>query len=108
MIGPLTSDRLFATDAFGGAEISRRVFIVTWHLVTAAFATSAAALLLLALGTAADTMLPRFIAAMHASFLVVAGVVLLRRRPGLIARPIPIAFVSCMTAVAVMGWLGAR
>ena len=107
---PLTADHLFSTREFGNADTSRRVFLVTWHAVTAAFASSAVLMLLLAFGTVTSRPAALFVSAMHASFLVVGlgvigrGIGRLLRRP----RPIPVGFVTAMSTVAVMGWLGSR
>lgn len=104
----LTSERLFSTRAFGDADMTRRVLLVTWHAVTAAFASSALAMSLWAFGSATSDSGPLFVSAMHASFLVVGLVVVGRGISGLLRRPrpIPVGFVTCMTTVVLMGWLG--
>jgi hypothetical protein len=107
---PLTGERLFSTREFGDGNTSRRVFLVTWHAVTAAFASSALMMLLLAFGAVTSRPAALFVSAMHASFLIVGlavmgrGMSALLRRP----RPIPVGFVTAMTTVALMGWLGSR
>ena len=105
---PLTTERLFPTGAFGSAETSRRVFIVTWHAVTAAFACSAGLMALAAFGAVTSTSGPLFASAMHASFAVVALAVSWRRLGHMLRRPISLTFAAVMTAVSLMGWLGTR
>lgn len=105
---PLTSRHLFATKEFGNAERSRRVFVVTWHAVTAAFATSAVMMFLLTFGAVTSRPTALFVSAMHIGFLLVGVVVSgprAFRRP---LKPIPVAFVIAMSTVALMGWLGSR
>lgn len=102
---PLGHERLFATRAFGGADMSRRILLVSWHLVTAAFACSSVMMFVLASGIVTSVPGALFLSAMHVSFLLIALLVV-GRRVGLLLRPIPSAFVTCMTTVAVMGWLG--
>lgn len=105
---PLTSERLFPTREFGNAERSRRVYVVTWHAVTAAFASSAIMLLLMAFGAVTSRPAALFVSAMHIGFLIVGLVVSgprTFRRP---LKPIPVAFVTAMSTVALMGWLGSR
>jgi hypothetical protein len=109
LLSPLRRDRPLATRAFGDADVSWRVLAVAWHVVTATFVCSGAALLGLAAGTAPESAaLPRFLSALHASFLIV-GVSLVGRR-ALVAfrRPIPIAFAVCMTTACVAAYVGAR
>jgi hypothetical protein len=107
-ITPLTPERLFPTRGFGDAETSRRIFIVSWHAVTAAFASSAVMMALLASGTVTSRPAALFLSAMHASFLVVGLAVTGRRIGRWIRRPrlIPLGFVTVMTTVTLMGWLG--
>lgn len=107
IITPLTRDRLFATRAFGDTDMSRRILVVTWHIVTAAFAFAAVVLSLLSFGLVTGAAVPRFLAAMHASFLLVGlGVVGGRFRA--LLRPIPALFAICMSTVCLTGWLGSR
>lgn len=106
LIAPLFPDRLFATPSFGDEDITRRIFIVAWHLVTAVFFCSGVALLLLGLGVIGDAWLPRFVGLVHGSFVLLALAVVGARLPATVRRPIPIAFLTCMSAVAVLGWLG--
>jgi hypothetical protein len=106
IITPLTRERLFSTRAFGDADMTRRVLLVTWHAVTAAFASCALMMFLWAFGTMTSESGPLFVSAMHASFLVIGLTVVGRRLSGLLRRPIPVAFVTGMTTVGLMGWLG--
>jgi hypothetical protein len=104
---PLTTDRLFPTGAFGDADMSRRVLLVTWHIVTAAFACSASAMLSIALGAVNSVALPLFLSGMHAAFILV-GLLAVRGKRVPLSRPIPLTFFACMGTVSLMGWLGSR
>jgi hypothetical protein len=106
MIAPLIPERLFATSTFGDAEMSGRIYTVGWHLVTAVFFCSAVALTLLGLGVVVDPPMARFIAVVHASFVLLPLFIVARRLPATIGRPVPIAFFTCLGTVAVLGWLG--
>jgi hypothetical protein len=103
----MTRENLFPTRAFGGADATRRVLLVTWHAVTAAFICSAVMMFLLAVGAVPGGSGPLFVAVMHASFLVV-GLAVVGPRISALMRPIPVGFVTCMTTVALMVWLGSR
>ena len=107
-ITPLTGERLFPTREFGDADMSRRVYTVTWHAVTAAFASSAVMMFIWAFAGRTDTSGPALVAVMHAAFLVVGLAVSGRRIAGLIRRPrlIPVGFFTCMTTAGLMAWLG--
>ena len=104
----LTTEHLFETRAFGTAEATRRVLLVTWHAVTAAFASSAIMMVLLAFGAVASEPAALFVSALHAGVLFVGLAVAGRRIFDGPLRPIPVVFVTCMTTVTVMGWLGTR
>jgi hypothetical protein len=103
---PLKYARLFSTRAFGAADVSRRVLVVTWHLTTATFAASALMMSLWASGIVPGGSGPLFVSAMHATFLLIGLGVMGPRISGLFRRRIPVTFVALMTTVAVMGWLG--
>ena len=105
---PLSDDRLFPARGFGDAAASRSVFVVTWHVVTAVFASSAVMMALLASGAVSSAPAARFLSAMHVSFLLVALAVNARRIGRMWKRPIPVVFGLVMTTAAVMGWLGTR
>jgi hypothetical protein len=107
MLLPLGVDRLFSTRAFGDEENGRRVFIVSWHIPTAVFAVTACAMGMLTFGLTTSSELPRFISVLYATFLPLGWVVAGRRWQSLVVRPIPVAFFTCVTTVAVTGWLGA-
>jgi hypothetical protein len=102
----LLPGRLAASAEFGDADMSWRIFAVTWHAVTAAFLTSALASLAVAGGLIAGGV-SRFIAVMHGSFLLVGVAFVAARLPEAMRRPIPIVFASCMTAVTILAWVGA-
>jgi hypothetical protein len=104
---PLTAERLFPTREFGNAERTRRVLMVSWHAVTAAFASSGLMMILLASGAVTSRPAALFLSGMHASFLLV-GVAVGGGRISTSLKPIPIAFFTCMTTVILMGWLGGR
>ena len=107
-VTPMTHERLFSTHEFGDADMSHRVLVVTWHAVTATFASSAVMMSLLAFGIVTNTSVSVFLSAMHASILVLGLFVAGPRVSALWKRPIPLGFVACMTTVVVMGWLGSR
>ena len=104
----LTNEHLFETRAFGSAEATRRVMLVTWHAVTAAFASSAAMMSLLGSGAVTSRPAALFVSALHAGILLVGLVVAGRHIFDGPLRPIPVVFVTCMATVTVMGWLGSR
>jgi hypothetical protein len=106
ILARLTRERLFSTREFGDADMSRRVLLVTWHAVTAAFACSALMMSLWAFGTVMDDSGPFFVSVMHASFLVVGLAVAGPRIKGIWRRLIPVGFFTSMTTVVLMGWLG--
>jgi hypothetical protein len=106
IVARLTPHRLFSTSLFGNADRTRRVIVVTWHAVTAAFATSAVMMFVWSFGTVAGDSGPLFVSLMHVSFALVALVVIGRRIGALWRRPVPMAFATVMTIVALMGWLG--
>jgi hypothetical protein len=108
ILARLTRERLFSTRAFGDADMSRRVLVVTWHAVTAAFACSAVMMAVWAFGNVMGDSGPVFVSAMHASFLVVGLAVAGSRIRGNWRRLIPVGFVTSMTTVVLMGWLGSR
>lgn len=104
---PLTTDRLFPTRLFGDAASSRRVFVVTWHAVTAAFATSAVMMSLMAFGAFTSRPAALFASAMHAGFALVA---LAASGWRIIWPPKrrPLGFVVGMSTAALLAWLGSR
>ncbi|HEV3474232.1 MAG TPA: hypothetical protein VG602_02580 [Actinomycetota bacterium] len=110
ILARLTNDHLFSTAAFGDAAATRRVIIVSWHAVTAAFLASAAMMFLLAFGAVTSRPAALFVSALHAGFLAVGFAAGSSRIIGLIKRPrlIPVGFFTVMTTVVVMGWLGSR
>lgn len=104
----LTAENLFSTAEFGSADRTRRVLVVTWHAVTAAFASSAVMMALLGFGAVTSRPTALFLSAMHASFLVVGAAVGGRRISRMVRQPIPVGFFTCMATVVLMGWLGSR
>jgi hypothetical protein len=108
LLTPMTPDRLFTTRAFGDADMSRRILVVTWHAVTVAFATSALMMAVWGFGSVSGDSGPLFVSVMHAGILVLGLGVSVRRVRGIWRRPIPVAFVTCMATVVLMGLLGSR
>ncbi|HEX2097298.1 MAG TPA: hypothetical protein VHF50_08020 [Solirubrobacterales bacterium] len=93
-----------STRLFGEGDVSWRVFGVTWHVVTTVFAASALALYLTAFGALESRDLLRFIALVHAAFLGV-GFVYIDKRPAAMLQPIPLVFVTVITAAAAFSWM---
>lgn len=93
---------------WGDEDMTRRLLALVWHFVTAAFVFSGLALLLLAGGGIEGPALPRFISALHAAFLVIAGAALGRRLPRAVRRPVPAVACVCLTVVSVASLLGSR
>jgi hypothetical protein len=89
---------------FGPEDVSEEVLSVTWHVVTACFVASAAALYLSAFGALESRQLLRFIALLHAAFLAV-GLLYLRRRLKIVKAPIPLVFSTVMVTTAVFAWI---
>ena len=100
----LRTAALRPTRLWGDADIARRVFAVSWHLVTAIFAASAVTLFLFAFGAVESTEVLRFVAVVHAAFLGL-GLVYLRDRLEALARPFPALVVTCLAGVSVFPWL---
>jgi predicted DNA repair protein MutK len=97
-----------ASELFGDADVGRRIFLVTWHAVTAMFAVSAAALYLVGFETVtASPPLLRFIAALHVAVMFV-GLMFMTRRVDAFVGKVPPVFVACMGTVAVGSWLASR
>ena len=92
---------------FGDADVGLRVFLMTWHAVTAVFAVTAGALYLLAFGGGSGRELLLFLAALHLVLLLL-GLLVFARRLDAVLRPVPPVFAACMTTVAVATALAAR
>jgi hypothetical protein len=108
MTRQLDAVELPASALFGDADVGRRVFVVSWHAVTAMFVVTAATLVPMAFGAVdRDATLLRFIAALYAAVLLVGATVLATRLDALRGR-IPPVFVTCMTTVAVASWIASR
>jgi hypothetical protein len=99
----LARTELQPSRLFGDAEVSWRVFAVSWHIVTAAFLASAAALYLTAFGALESRDLMRFVAIMHVAFLGV-GCIYMAPRLDAFLRPIPVLFVIVMVGTASFAW----
>lgn len=93
---------------FGPGDVSRSVFVLTWHVVTLMFAAAAVALLLTAFGAVESRALLRYIAAVQIA-VVALGLVVGGRRIGQMVRaPIPILFFASMTGTAVFAWIASN
>jgi hypothetical protein len=103
----LRSAELQPSSLFGDRDVSWRVFAVTWHVVTTVFVASAVALYLAAFDAGESRELLRFIAIIHAAFLGVGGLYLMRRLD-MLQRPIPPIFVTCMISVSVLAWVASN
>lgn len=103
-VAQLGSLELRPTRPWGDAGVTRRVFAVVWHLVTATFAASAAALYLAAFEAVESRTLPRFVSLLFALFLV-GGLVYLGARREALTRPFGILVVACLLGVSVLAWL---
>jgi hypothetical protein len=90
---------------FGPRDVSAQVFGLTWHVVTAVFFVSATALYLSAFGAIESLDLLRFIALLHASFLVVGVSYARGRLRQLVKAPIPMTFFACMATAAAFAWI---
>lgn len=99
----LGSVELRPTTLWGDADIARRIFAVSWHIVTAVFLASAVALFLVAFGSIESRELLRFVAILHAAFLGI-GLGYLRRRLETLTRPFPALVVTCLAGVSVFSW----
>jgi hypothetical protein len=93
-----------STRLFGDDDVSRQVFGVTWHSVSAVFLASAVALYLTAFGALESRDLLRFIAILHAAILGV-GLFYIEVRPAAIAQPIPLTFMFAMVTAAGGAWI---
>ena len=102
VVSPLRQ-RLFATGTFGDEDMTYRIHLVSWHVVTTVFGGSGVAWLLMAAGILHGPELPRFLGALHLGFILVAAVVVRGRLPTAMRRPVPIAFGVCMSTVALVG-----
>jgi hypothetical protein len=102
VISPLRQ-RLFPTRAFGDEDMTWRISLVSWHLITVVFACSGTAFLLIGRGWLDGGDLPRFLGAMHLAFLLGALAIVRGRAFQAFRRPIPITFGVCMTTAAAVG-----
>jgi hypothetical protein len=103
-VAQLGSLALQPTRPWGDADVTRRVFAVTWHIGTAYFAASAVALYLAGLEAVESHALLRFISIVYAASVAI-GVAYLRERPRTLARPFAAVVVTCLLGVAVLAWL---
>lgn len=103
-VAQLGSLELQPTRPWGDADVTRRVFAVVWHIVTAAFAGSAVALAFAAFEAVDSRALLRYISMTYAAFVGV-GLVYFGTRPKALARPFAAAVVTCLVAVSVFAWI---
>jgi hypothetical protein len=107
-VAPLSRTPLSPSPQWGDEDMTRRVFTVTWHMVTLAFGSCGVVLLLLAMAVLEGSLLPRFITGLHAAFIVLAIAVVGPRVLYTLRRPYGVAvFVSLLT-VCLASWLGTR
>jgi hypothetical protein len=93
------------TKPWGDADVTRRIFAVVWHIVTALFLASAVTLYLAAFEVVESHQLLRFISIAYAASLGV-GLFYLGRLPDALRRPFGAVVVTCLVAVSVLAWLG--
>lgn len=103
-VAQLRTAALKPTKPWGDADITRRVFALSWHLVTAVFVASAVTLFLVAFGAVESRDVLRFVAIVHAAFLGI-GLGYFHKRLAALARPFPALVVACLAGVAVFPWL---
>ncbi len=96
-----------STRLFGPADVSVQVLGVTWHAVTAFFAVAAGALYLTAFGAIESADMLRFIAVVFVAFLAV-GTFYIGSMTAALRGPIPVLFVTAMTAGAVLSWVASN
>lgn len=102
-VAQLSSVQLEPTKPWGDADITRRVFAVAWHLVTAVFLASAVTLYLAAFEAVESRELLGFISIAYAGFIGV-GLLYFGKRPGALARPFAAVVVSCLVGVSAFAW----
>ncbi len=107
-VAPLRRQRLFPSRQWGDADMTWRIFAVTWHLVTAVFGCCGIVLLLLALGVVDGHSLPLFIGGLHATLLVATIFLVGPRLLTLVRRPFAMTVVASLVTVCVASWLGTR
>jgi hypothetical protein len=102
-VAQLTHVELRPTKPWGDADVTRRVFAVVWHIVTALFLASAVTLYLAAFEVVVSRQLLRFVSIVYAASLGV-GLLFLGRRPDALGRPFGAVVVACLAAVSVLAW----
>jgi hypothetical protein len=103
-VGQLSHVEFRPTKPWGDADVTRLVFAVVWHIVTALFFASAVTLFLAAFEVVESRELLRFISIAYAASLGV-GLFYLGRRPDALRRPFGAVVVACLVAVSVLAWL---
>lgn len=103
-VGQLGNVEFRPTGPWGDADVTRRVFAVTWHIVTALFLASTVTLYLAAFEVVESRELLRFISIAYAGALGV-GLFYLGRRLDALRRPFGAAVAACLVAVSVLAWL---
>ena len=105
-VSPLRRERLYPSPQWGDEDMTGRVFATTWHMVTVAFAACGVVLLLLAMGLLESDLLPRFIAALYAAFVVLAISIVGPRTLDTLRRPYALTVVVSLMTVCLASWLG--
>jgi hypothetical protein len=103
-VAQLSHLELRPTKPWGDADVTRRVFAVVWHIVTALFLASAVTLYLAAFEVIESGQLLRVVAIVYGASLGV-GLLFLGPRPDALRRPFGAVVVACLAAVSVLAWL---
>ena len=107
VVSLLATARLFPSP-WGDEDMSRRLLSFIWHFITAIFALSGVALLLLAAGVLEGHALPLFLSALHSAFLVIAVAYLGPRLLQALRLPVPLLACICLMVVCVASLAGTR
>ena len=105
-LSPLSRTVLAPSSQWGDADMTRRIFAVTWHMATLAFGACGVVLLLLAMGVLEGRLLPWFIASLHAAFIVLSVAIVGPRVTYTLRRPYAVVVFLCLTTVCAASWLG--
>jgi hypothetical protein len=107
-VSPLRRERLYPSPQWGDEDMTGRIFAITWHMVTAVFASCSVVLLLLAMDVLQGDLLPLFISALYAAFIVLAIVIVGPRTRSTVRRPYALVVAISLTTVCVGSWLGTQ
>lgn len=95
---------------FGDRDVAWRVFGTAWHIVTAVFLASAAALALTAVGALESRDLVRFIAIIEVATLIVGMLYTVsgiynEKSANVLSRPVPLLFAIGMVVATSLTWM---